>query len=168
MWKGTRSRSPIIGVLCGTHGHSSGAVDESGSRHFPRYIERYGPLYLTSRLAPRLPRIYIAPFRPQFTSGYQVLAGERRACKFMRDAVHCFRREVERRGCESRERRQDRSRPLQRDKKKVLFRHTIRCPTIRKIYIPQVEDDIEDGDRFVIWRRRVKIKISLFLKIWHT
>lgn len=77
--------------------------------------------------------------------------------------MHCFRREVERRGCESRERRQDRSRPLQRDKKKVLFRHTI-----RKIYIPEVEDDIEDGDRFVIWRRRVKIKIPLFLKIWNT
>lgn len=69
--------------------------------------------------------------------------------------MHCFRREVERRGCESRERRQDRSRPLQRDKKKVLFRHTIRCPTIRKIYIPDIAEveDTEDGDRFVIWRR---------------
>lgn len=59
----------------------------------PAIYRTIRPLYLTSRLAPRLPRIYIAPFRPQFTSGYQVLAGERRACKFMRDAVHCFRQE---------------------------------------------------------------------------
>lgn len=64
----------------------------------PAIYRTIRPLYLASRLAPRLPRIYIAPFRPQFTSGYQVLAGERRACKFMRDAVHCFRQEVEKRG----------------------------------------------------------------------
>lgn len=114
----------------------------------PAIYRTIRPLYLASRLAPRLPRIYIAPFRPQFTSGYQVLAGERRACKFMRDAVHCFRQEVEKRGWKSRERREDRSRPLQRgrdiggtkkEKAFLLPCHTC-CSTIRKIRrIPRME-----------------------------
>lgn len=129
----------------------------------PAIYRTIRPLYLASRLAPRLPRIYIAPFRPQFTSGYQVLAGERRACKFMRDAVHCFRQEVEKRGWKSRERREDRSRPLQRgrdtggtkkEKAFLLPCHTC-CSTIRKIRrIPRMEIvlaiDLEEDLRLVL------------------
>lgn len=57
----TRSRSPIMAYVWHAR-QLERAVDESGSRHFPRYIERYGPSISPLEPCSTSPRIYMRRF----------------------------------------------------------------------------------------------------------